>query len=89
MTEPTYTPPKVWKWDPNNGGKFSNINRPIAGPTHEKELPVGEHPFQLYSLATPNGQKLGILLEELGVPYDAHGGGAPKDGGDNAAPTTR
>ncbi|HCP21418.1 MULTISPECIES: glutathione-dependent disulfide-bond oxidoreductase [Marinobacter] len=65
MTEPTYTPPKVWKWDPNNGGKFSNINRPIAGPTHEKELPVGEHPFQLYSLATPNGVKATVMLEEL------------------------
>ncbi|MAL33826.1 MAG: glutathione-dependent disulfide-bond oxidoreductase [Marinobacter sp.] len=65
MTEPTYPPPKVWKWDPNNGGKFSNINRPIAGPTHEKELPVGEHPFQLYSLATPNGVKATVMLEEL------------------------
>ena len=65
MTEPTYTPPKVWKWDPNNGGKFSNINRPIAGPTHEKELPVGEHPFQLYSLATPNGVKATVMLEAL------------------------
>lgn len=65
MSDPTYTPPKVWKWDPNNGGKFSNINRPIAGPTHEKELPVGEHPFQLYSLATPNGVKATVMLEEL------------------------
>ena len=65
MSDPTYTPPKVWKWNPNNGGKFSNINRPIAGPTHEKELPVGEHPFQLYSLATPNGVKATVMLEEL------------------------
>lgn len=65
MSDPTYTPPKVWKWDPNNGGKFSNINRPIAGPTLEKELPVGEHPFQLYSLATPNGVKATVMLEEL------------------------
>ena len=65
MSDPTYTPPKVWKWDPNNGGKFSNINRPIAGPTHEKELPVGEHPFQLYSLATPNGVKAPVMFEEL------------------------
>ncbi|MGQ7301298.1 glutathione-dependent disulfide-bond oxidoreductase [Marinobacter nauticus] len=65
MSDPTYTPPKVWKWDRNNGGKFSNINRPIAGPTHEKELPVGEHPFQLYSLATPNGVKATVMLEEL------------------------
>ncbi|MBN8238524.1 glutathione-dependent disulfide-bond oxidoreductase [Marinobacter hydrocarbonoclasticus] len=65
MSDPTYTPPKVWKWDPNNGGKFSNINRPIAGPTHEKELPVGEHPFQLYSLATPNGVKATVMFEEL------------------------
>jgi GST-like protein len=65
MSDPTYTPPKVWKWDSNNGGKFSNINRPIAGPTHEKELPVGEHPFQLYSLATPNGVKATVMFEEL------------------------
>ncbi len=65
MSDPTYTPPKVWKWDPNNGGKFANINRPIAGPTHEKELPVGEHPFQLYSLATPNGVKATVMFEEL------------------------
>ncbi|RZV38506.1 MAG: glutathione-dependent disulfide-bond oxidoreductase, partial [Acidimicrobiales bacterium] len=50
-----YTPPKVWKWDKESGGKFANINRPIAGPTHDKELPVGKHPLQLYSLATPNG----------------------------------
>ncbi|MEZ4376350.1 MAG: hypothetical protein R3B07_36430 [Polyangiaceae bacterium] len=64
MTE-SYTPPKVWTWDKESGGNFSNINRPIAGPTHDKELPVGEHPFQLYSLATPNGQKVTILFEEL------------------------
>ena len=61
----TYTPPKVWKWDAESGGKFANINRPIAGPTHERELPAGEHPLQLYSLATPNGVKVTILLEEL------------------------
>ena len=72
-----YNPPKVWKWDKESGGKFSNINRPIAGPTHEKTLEIGEHPFQLYSLATPNGQKVTIMLEELlaagheGAEYDA------------------
>jgi GST-like protein len=60
-----YVPPKVWTWNKGNGGQFANINRPIAGPTHEKELPVGRHPLQLYSLATPNGQKVAILLEEL------------------------
>ncbi len=60
-----YTPPKVWKWDAESGGRFAKINRPIAGPTHEKELPVGEHPLQLYSLATPNGVKVTVLLEEL------------------------
>lgn len=60
-----YQPPKVWTWDTENGGKFANINRPIAGATHDKELPVGRHPLQLYSLATPNGQKVTILLEEL------------------------
>lgn len=60
-----YTPPKVWTWDSESGGKFANINRPIAGPTHLKDLPVGEHPLQLYSLATPNGVKVTILLEEL------------------------
>jgi GST-like protein len=65
MSDPTYTPPKVWKWDPGNGGKFANINRPIAGATHDKALPVGEHPFQLYSLATPNGVKTTVMLEEL------------------------
>ena len=60
-----YTPPKVWTWDKENGGRFANINRPIAGPTHEKELPVGKHPFPLYSLATPNGVKVTIMFEEL------------------------
>jgi GST-like protein len=60
-----YTPPRVWTWDKENGGKFSSINRPVSGPTHEKELPVGKHPLQLYSLATPNGQKVAIMLEEL------------------------
>jgi len=72
-----YIPPKVWTWSNANGGQFANINRPIAGPTHEKELPVGRHPLQLYSLATPNGQKVTIFLEELlalghaGAEYDA------------------
>ncbi|WCT73811.1 glutathione-dependent disulfide-bond oxidoreductase [Sphingomonas naphthae] len=72
-----YVPPKVWTWDKANGGAFANINRPIAGATHDKALPVGEHPFQLYSLATPNGQKVTILFEELleaghsGAEYDA------------------
>jgi GST-like protein len=72
-----YVPPKVWVWNKENGGRFANINRPIAGPTHDKELPVGRHPLQLYSLATPNGQKVTILLEELlaaghpGAEYDA------------------
>src|SRR5436305_6988869 len=63
MTE--YVPPKVWKWEQPSGGQFANINRPIAGSTHDKELPVGKHPFQLYSLATPNGQKVSIMFEEL------------------------
>ena len=63
MTE--YVPPKVWTWEQPNGGQFAGINRPVAGPTHEKNLPVGKHPFQLYSLATPNGQKASILFEEL------------------------
>ena len=73
----SYVPPKVWTWDAESGGKFSNINRPIAGPTHEKELPVGKHPMQLYSLGTPNGVKVTVLLEELlalgheGAEYDA------------------
>ena len=72
-----YTPPKVWTWDKESGGRFANINRPIAGPTHEKELPVGKHPMQLYSLGTPNGVKVTVLLEELlalghsGAEYDA------------------
>lgn len=74
---PEYTPPKVWKWNTDSGGRFANINRPIAGPTHDKELPVGKHPLQLYSLATPNGVKVTIMLEELlalghsGAEYDA------------------
>jgi GST-like protein len=74
---PPYTPPKVWTWNKPNGGTFASINRPIAGPTHEKELPVGRHPLQLYSLGTPNGVKVTILLEELlalghaGADYDA------------------
>jgi GSH-dependent disulfide-bond oxidoreductase len=72
-----YVPPKVWTWDKQSGGKFTNINRPIAGATHEKELPVGKHPLQLYSLGTPNGVKVTVLLEELlalgheGAEYDA------------------
>jgi len=66
MTDKTdYTPPKIWTWDKESGGKFANINRPIAGPTHEKTLEIGKHPFQLYSLATPNGQKVTIMFEEL------------------------
>ena len=64
MTD-TYTPPAVWTWDQDSGGRFASINRPIAGPTHDKDLPVGEHPFQLYSLATPNGVKVTVLFEEL------------------------
>jgi len=78
MTETTdYTPPKVWTWNKENGGRFASINRPIAGPTHDKELPVGRQPLQLYSMATPNGQKVTIMLEELlalghaGAEYDA------------------
>ena len=72
-----YTPPKVWTWNKPNGGEFANITRPVAGSTHEKELPVGKHPFQLYSLGTPNGQKVTIMFEELlalgkkGAEYDA------------------
>lgn len=65
MSDSTYTPPKVWKWDNQSGGKFTSINRPIAGPTHNKTLPVGKHPLQLYSLATPNGVKVTVMLEEL------------------------
>ena len=77
-TEKSYTPPKVWQWDQESGGKFASINRPIAGATHDKELPVGKHPLQLYSLATPNGVKVTVLLEELleagitDADYDAH-----------------
>ena len=65
MTVSTYTPPKVWKWNSANGGQFANINRPISGATHNKSLPQGKHPFQLYSLATPNGVKVTVMLEEL------------------------
>ena len=65
MTADSYEPPKVWTWDAESGGRFANINRPIAGATSEKELPVGEHPFQLYSLATPNGVKATVMFEEL------------------------
>lgn len=77
MSDTPYTPPKVWTWEKGNGGAFASINRPIAGPTHDKELPVGKHPLQLYSLATPNGVKVTIMLEELlaaghtGAEYDA------------------
>ena len=60
-----YTPPKIWTWNKSNGGRFANINRPVAGPTHDKELPRGKHPLQLYSLATPNGVKVTVMLEEL------------------------
>ena len=65
MSDDTYTPPRVWKWDKENGGAFASINRPIAGSTHDKDLPVGKHPLQLYSLATPNGVKVTVMLEEL------------------------
>jgi GSH-dependent disulfide-bond oxidoreductase len=74
---PAYEPPKVWTWNKESGGRFASINRPIAGPTHEKELPVGRHPLQLYSLATPNGVKVTVMLEEMlalghaGAEYDA------------------
>jgi GST-like protein len=77
MSDSSYTPPKVWTWNKDGGGRFASINRPIAGPTHDKDLPVGAHPFQLYSLATPNGVKVTVLLEELlaaghaGAEYDA------------------
>src|SRR5580658_5017246 len=78
VIDPTaYTPPKVWTWNKENGGRFASVNRPIAGPTHDKELPVGRHPFQLYSLATPNGVKVTVMFEELlaaghrGAEYDA------------------
>jgi GSH-dependent disulfide-bond oxidoreductase len=72
-----YTPPEIWTWNKENGGRFANINRPIAGPTHDKDLPVGKHPLQLYSLGTPNGVKVTVMLEELlaaghsGAEYDA------------------
>ena len=75
--ESEYVPPKVWTWTKPSGGQFANINRPTAGPTHDKELPVGRHPLQLYSLATPNGVKVTVMLEELlalgerGAEYDA------------------
>ncbi|MGA2189556.1 MAG: glutathione-dependent disulfide-bond oxidoreductase [Steroidobacteraceae bacterium] len=75
--ETAYTPPKVWTWAKENGGQFAHINRPVAGATHEKDLPVGRHPLQLYSLATPNGVKVTVMLEELlarghaGAEYDA------------------
>jgi GST-like protein len=78
MTDaPAYEPPKVWTWNKESGGRFASINRPIAGATHEKELPVGKHPLQLYSLGTPNGVKVTVMLEELlalgheGAEYDA------------------
>lgn len=78
MSDPApYVPPKVWTWEKPNGGNFASINRPIAGPTHDKELPKGKHPFQLYSLATPNGVKVTVMFEELlaaghtGAEYDA------------------
>ena len=73
----SYTPPPVWSWNKESGGRFANINRPIGGPTHDKDLPVGRHPLQLYSLATPNGVKVTVMLEELlalghaGAEYDA------------------
>jgi len=74
---PGYAPPPIWTWKTESGGRFANINRPVAGPTHDKELPVGRHPMQLYSLATPNGVKVTVMLEELlalghgGAEYDA------------------
>lgn len=78
MNDPTpYTPPKTWTWNKENGGQFASINRPVAGATHDKELPVGRHPLQLYSMATPNGVKVTVMLEELlalghtGAEYDA------------------
>ncbi|EDZ48528.1 glutathione S-transferase [Rhodobacterales bacterium Y4I] len=77
MSDTPYTPPKVWKWEKGNGGQFASTNRPVAGATHDKDLPAGEHPFQLYSLATPNGVKATVMFEELlaaghaGAEYDA------------------
>ena len=78
MSKYTYVPPKIWEWNKDSGGKFASINRPVAGETHQENLPVGKHPIQLYSLATPNGVKITILLEELlalkikEAEYDAH-----------------
>lgn len=78
MSDQTYTPPTVWKWEQPSGGQFASINRPISGATHEAPLKVGKHPLQLYSLATPNGVKVTIMLEELlalghkGAEYDAY-----------------
>ena len=78
MSDTPYSPPTVWTWEQKNGGKFANINRPIAGPTHDKTLPEGKHPFQLHSLATPNGVKVTVMFEELleaghaGAVYDAY-----------------
>jgi GST-like protein len=77
MSDSAYVPPRVWTWDKASGGQFAHINRPIAGPTHEKDLPIGKHPLQLYSLGTPNGVKVTVMLEELlalghaGAEYDA------------------
>lgn len=77
MSNDTYTPPDIWKWESENGGAFASTNRPVAGATHDKELPIGKHPFQLYSLATPNGVKVTVMFEELlaaghkGAEYDA------------------
>ena len=77
MSDTPYTPPAVWTWNKESGGRFASINRPVAGPTHEKELPIGRHPLQLYSLGTPNGVKVTVMLEELlaaghaGAEYDA------------------
>lgn len=77
MTDATWTPPKVWSWDKASGGRFASVNRPVSGATHDKVLPVGNHPLQLHSLGTPNGQKVTIMLEELlaaghaGAEYDA------------------
>ncbi|MFK8017077.1 MAG: glutathione-dependent disulfide-bond oxidoreductase [Gammaproteobacteria bacterium] len=76
--QPTYEPPKIWTWDAESGGKWASINRPVAGPTHDRELPIGRHPLQLYSLATPNGVKVTVALEEFlalgieGAEYDAY-----------------
>ena len=77
MSDTPYTPPAIWQWNKENGGQFASINRPVAGPTHDKELPVGKHPLQLYSMGTPNGVKVTVMLEELlalghaGAEYDA------------------